>query len=341
MSERIPSLDDESDYCRWKKAVAVWKLGTAAKKEQQAARLIGYMQGRAYEAALQIKPEVLGAADGVDKLTEELDKLFLKDATHNLFVAIEEFEHYQRPEGVAMDVYVRDFEQKRKKIDQLRGKEVYEDGVLAYKLLNQANLNPDQRRLVKATLTKLEYKEMVKSLKQTFGDEVPSTSLDRIQTVVKQEPEIDVLFTEGRRRPVSRQSSSASAASVSPTSEEEENVLYNTGRFRGRGRGKGKYRKFGNDRQNKQGYGQGCYICHNPQHRVAYCPYNTYNKENQAPKKNRFTYLADMESEVILPERDEEYTYFIGETVNKGLLDTGASATVCGRKWLDVFKMKN
>ena len=187
MSERIPNLEDDSDYSRWKKAVKVWQLGTTAKKTQQASRLIGFMNGRAYEAALQIAPAELGDETGVDKLITELDSLFLKDATHNLFMAIEDFEHYKRPEGVAMDLYVRDFEQKRKKIDQLRGQEVYEDGVLAYKLLNQANLNPDQKRLVKATITKLDYKMMVQSLKQTFGDEVPFESPTRIETVIKEE----------------------------------------------------------------------------------------------------------------------------------------------------------
>ena len=345
MSERIPNLEDDSDYSRWKKAVKVWQLGTTAKKTQQASRLIGFMNGRAYEAALQIAPAELGDETGVDKLITELDSLFLKDATHNLFMAIEDFEHYKRPEGVAMDLYVRDFEQKRKKIDQLRGQEVYEDGVLAYKLLNQANLNPDQKRLVKATITKLDYKMMVQSLKQTFGDEVPFESPTRIETVIKEEP--DILLTDQR----SRHSSSASGETA-PS--EDEGVLYNSRGFRG----KGKFRKYGNgnDNQTKQTYQnyQGCYICKNPNHRVANCPHNTYNNKTEGQRntyrtegprnsyktdgqRKRYTYLADMTSEVVLPERDEQYTYFIGETVNKGLLDTGASATVCGQKWLEVY----
>ena len=89
LSERIPNLEDDSDYSRWKKAVKVWQLGTTAMKARQASRLIGFMSERAYEAALQITPAELGADDGVDKLITELDSLFLKpslffkDATVN------------------------------------------------------------------------------------------------------------------------------------------------------------------------------------------------------------------------------------------------------------------
>ena len=140
MSERIPNLEDNSDYSRWKKAVKVWQLGTTAKKARQARRLIGFMSGRAYEAALQITPAELGADDGVDKLITELDSVSKRRHTQSVYGNWRFRAHYKRPEGVAMDLYVRDFEQKRKKIDQLRGQEVYEDGVLAYKLLNQATL---------------------------------------------------------------------------------------------------------------------------------------------------------------------------------------------------------
>ena len=83
-----------------------------------------------------------------------------------------------------------------------------------------------------------------------------------------------------------------------------------------------------------------CLICGSPEHRVIGCPYNTFNAKKKEDSK-RFTFLTkviQLESEVALPERDERYTFFIGETVNKALLDTGASSTVCGKQWLRIYE---
>ena len=113
MSERIPVLNDLTDYGLWKKEVNIWVLGTQAKAEQQAARLIGFMSGKAHEAAIQIPPAELGT---VAKLTTELDKLFLKDDTQSLFQAIEEFEQYNRSKEDSIDDYIRGFEQRYKRL---------------------------------------------------------------------------------------------------------------------------------------------------------------------------------------------------------------------------------
>ena len=56
-------------------------------------------------------------------------------------------------------------------------------------------------------------------------------------------------------------------------------------------------------------------------------------------KKNKDnSRLSFFQSDFTLPEPDESFSFFMGETVNKALLDTGASSTVCGAKWLKVFE---
>ena len=148
-SERIPVLTDATDYGLWKKQVNIWVLGTQAQAGQQAARLIGFMSGKAHEAAIQIPPEGLGT---VAQLTTELDKLFLKDDTQSLFQAIEDFEQYNRSKETSIDEYIRSFEQKYKRLKALRSdKEAYEDGIKAFKLLHQASLTSEQKRLIRAT----------------------------------------------------------------------------------------------------------------------------------------------------------------------------------------------
>ena len=395
MSERIPVLNDLTDYGLWKKEVNIWVLGTQAKAEQQAARLIGFMSGKAHEAAIQIPPAELGT---VAKLTTELDKLFLKDDTQSLFQAIEEFEQYNRSKEDSIDDYIRGFEQRYKRLKSLReDKDAYEDGIKAFKLLHQASLTSEQKRLIRATTETLTYDGMVKALKRTFGDGsgiISSSSNDQGKSKnpyfseasssglkIKQEP---VFYTKDSYHSSSSASDRSGYCSSgsdkrnqhSSTSdgeqEDEENVLY----FQG-----GKYQKVRNTQrpeeksyqrpnstepfQRQRPTGQSyqrqspnyyqregfmnkaenfkkatCLICGSPEHRVIGCPYNTFNAKKKEDSK-RFTFLTkviQLESEVALPERDERYTFFIGETVNKALLDTGASSTVCGKQWLRIYE---
>ena len=57
--------------------------------------------------------------------------------------------------------------------DETTEKKPYDDGVLAYKVLKQANLSEDQQILAVATVKdNLTYESMVCSLKRAFGDSV-------------------------------------------------------------------------------------------------------------------------------------------------------------------------
>ena len=74
----IPILDDDTDYTTWKKKVEIWKLGTNAKPEQQAAKLIMHMRGKPQEVAINIATSKIGSANGVKDLLTELDLLYKK-----------------------------------------------------------------------------------------------------------------------------------------------------------------------------------------------------------------------------------------------------------------------
>ena len=194
----IPVLNDKADYNTWKKKVAIWQLGTAATMKQQASKLIMNMTGKPQEVSINMTVEVLGADDGVDKLIAKLDKLYKKDGTQSLFKAIDDFERYRRGKGEDIDNYILKFQRRYKLLKQLReNTDLYDDMILAYRLLNQASLNEEQARLVRATCTAtLSYDLMQEQLKRTFGDGFTSyhnhTSLPFKSTpmdgIVKQEP---------------------------------------------------------------------------------------------------------------------------------------------------------
>ena len=167
----VPILDDTSDYLMWKKEVAVWKLGTNAKNTQWASKLIMNMSGKPREVSLNMSTTTLGAADGADELIKELDKIYCKDSTQSLFKAIDQFESYRRTPDEDIDKYILEFQRKYKALKQLQeNKDLYGDAILAYRLLNQANLNQEQQRLVRATCSELTYEKMQGQLKRTFGD---------------------------------------------------------------------------------------------------------------------------------------------------------------------------
>ena len=69
-----------------------------------------------------------------------------------------------------MREYLNNFEKLYTKI-KAHGMEL-PDGVLAYRVLNSANLSEEEMKLCRATLTTLQYDKMVEQLLKIFGDTV-------------------------------------------------------------------------------------------------------------------------------------------------------------------------
>ena len=171
--DKVPVLKDGVSYSDWKKRVNIWQLGTDTKAEARAVKLVMNMSGKPEEVAIQIAPTKLGAENGVAVLLEELDKLFEEDKTLSIFAAIDNFTSYRRPSSLSIDEYIREFQQRYKALIQARGvnnDKLYEDGILAYLLLHQANLDSEQQRLIRATIADLTYSNMEKALKRTYGE---------------------------------------------------------------------------------------------------------------------------------------------------------------------------
>ena len=79
--------------------------------------------------------------------------------------AYETFEKFAQPSGMSIS-HVINFEQL-----YFKGKSFHMeilDGVLAYRLLNSANLTNEQKQLLKATLSKTDYQIMKDQLKKVF-----------------------------------------------------------------------------------------------------------------------------------------------------------------------------
>ena len=138
--------------------------------------------------------EKLTEKTGVNNLIVELDKMYLKDESSKAHETYESFEKFVWPSGMNMSDYFIKFEQlyfNAKSFDM----EILEV-VLAYRLLNSANLTNEQKQLVKSTISKIDYQIMKDQLKKVFTS--TSTNVDKKadtdKTDVKSE-ENEVFYT--------------------------------------------------------------------------------------------------------------------------------------------------
>ena len=181
-SDKVPVLDEKSNYSDWKRRVQWWKKVTTVKPEAGAAALIMHMSGKPEAVAIQLDVDELSKAGGIDVLIAELDKLYEKDQTQSVFTSIDSFMNYRRSSEVPMEEYVREFNHRYKNLVQKRSagaggtKEVFEDGVLAYFLLHHANLSDHQKTLIRATVSKLSYENMESQLKRAYGADYTNVS---------------------------------------------------------------------------------------------------------------------------------------------------------------------
>ena len=171
VADRVPELKDGTVYSDWKRRVNIWKMATKIEKGKMAATLITHMKGRPEAAAIQLDITKLCDNDGVEKLIQEMDKLYEPDSTQQVFNSLDEFLQYKRPSGTTMEEYCREFTRKVKMLEQRSGKtNMFDDGVLAYFLLQNSSLDKNSMMLIRATVSELKLKNVEAALKKTFGN---------------------------------------------------------------------------------------------------------------------------------------------------------------------------
>ena len=68
-----PVLVDEDSYDEWKSELAIWQLYTDLDKKKQGPAVYLLLSGRARECVRDLKPEEIGAEDGVKKIIDKID----------------------------------------------------------------------------------------------------------------------------------------------------------------------------------------------------------------------------------------------------------------------------
>ncbi|XP_063692114.1 uncharacterized protein LOC134824261 [Bolinopsis microptera] len=354
--DRVPVLDEKSNYTDWKRRVQWWKKVTTVKPEAGAAALIMNMSGKPEAVAIQLDVEKLSIDGGIDVLIAELDKLYEKDQTQSVFTSIDSFMNYRRPKEVPMEEYVREFSHRYKSLVQKRGATVvFEDGVLAYFLLHHANLSDHQKTLIRATVSKLSYENMESQLKRAYGEDYTNTSSSSSSASgetysigkpkIKEEPvntyfqQYDINNAEHFGDDQSNQEEDPQKVFYQQRYHQHRD-FYPSKRpfgqrpfgqrpaFQGQSSGNVYQQAPFRSRRGAQAQQSGplrCHICKETDHMMRDCKYNTFGEKK----------LTFFESDFKLKDEDK---CLMGESKNRALLDTGASSTVCGKKWLTVFE---
>ena len=72
-----PVLVDEDSYQEWKNDLAIWQLYTDLENKRQGPAVYLGLSGRARECIRGLKPEEIGAVNGVKKITDKLDSYYI------------------------------------------------------------------------------------------------------------------------------------------------------------------------------------------------------------------------------------------------------------------------
>ena len=146
-SYKAPSpLGKDKLYVNRKKEIRIWEAFTSLPDEKKAPAIFMTLTGEAREVVLNMDLEKLTDKSGVKNLIEILDNIYLKDESSQAYEAYESFEKFIRPQSMSISGYFIKFEQLYFKAKSFNMEIL--DGVLAYRLLNSANLTREQEHSI-------------------------------------------------------------------------------------------------------------------------------------------------------------------------------------------------
>jgi hypothetical protein len=127
-----------------------------------------------------------------------LDKVFLRDDKDKAYEAYKNFDTLSKSENMSMSEYIVEFD---KRYNQSKKYEItIPEAVLAFRLLDKANLTSSEKQLALTASSDIKYATMKSALLRIFGDGACANNNDQSITI-KQEP---VYYTQ-QKKPMSSQ----------------------------------------------------------------------------------------------------------------------------------------
>ena len=175
-------------YHEWKNELKAWKHMSDLAANKHGAALLCSLKGYAKKTAQKIDIDKVITAEGWDLILVELDKLYEKDKSASKYSAFDQLIKFRRPADMGLNDYLRKFEILKNQCESFQT--VLSDDLLAYCMLESANLSVDKKELVRATLTDMTTKEMREKLRRIFPEiqSTVSAQSSSLMPMVKEEP---------------------------------------------------------------------------------------------------------------------------------------------------------
>ena len=343
-----PALSKSSSYENWKKELKAWERLTEVNVKKRGLAVLLSLEGKAKDAILDIDIDLLSADNGVKIITDKLDTLYLKDKAQMAYEAYDKFEKFRRSADMSIKDYVNEFERLLNKT-KAYGTSISTD-VQAYRLLNSASISEGQKQLVRATIVgDLTYDAMKLKLSRVFEDSTVSfEDTSDAASVINVKSEIineatawdsseETYYGSARGRggwrgPYNNRGgyggwrNSSTSGNQNPSSDHN-----NKPPIRG-----GYNNRRGKNPLNKRGQVTRCAICGSVNHWVSACSDTQYFQECHSENYDESdAYQVTLfQSNLLTPESMKT---FVSESMSGAILDSGATATVAGRTWMDCY----
>ena len=336
-----PKLEDESEYEMWRKNIEVWVELTDLPEEKRALAIHMFsLKGRAQAASSQLTVAEMKETTGVKKILDKLDKLYLSETGHRQFSTFRGMYRMKREPNESIDEFISRFEHQQYKLSAL--KVDLPDTCLAFLLLESCNMEEKQVQLILSSMVIIAYEPVKAALRRVFGGKLNLSENKSIP--VKEEP---ILFEEA-------------------SEEVSQDTFYVRGRGRGANRGSGSWRNRGGYRRggynstsknsfpnrktnpvNYKGEVMKCNICQSIYHFARDCQ---HAKENQNDEEKFNASIQNKEDEIVHlslfvgfsseEEKSSNLSKLVEDSSCSAIVDCGASASVCGKFWLEDY-LKN
>ena len=319
-----PAFGGEKSYERWKEEIAAWELiCNVAAKNRALLVALSFPEGSEVRDKVfnEVKTEELNTENGMKLLLEHLDKWYKRDEMSTAYESWTKFDSYKKVKEEEMEKYIMEFDKRSKTLS--KHKVTIPSCILAFKLLDSAGLDIQEKQIVMTAVTFDEsdkmYDAMKLALRKFFGSQ-EVLSLSQNATVSNSEDS----------------STSAVVVKTEPVFSAEEVQMIGRDRGRGRLRGDGdctvnRYNPGEDVQRNSvdwRGYTRKCYVCGSQFHLASSCPKNMYinNAEEEAD-----------ECLVASVGGSTNMTALVVESFNCAILDSACSSTVCGNDWLQSY----
>ena len=370
-----PELVKSKSYSDWVKKINIWARITSLTKANQGGAILMTLEGEAEDAVLEIEEDELCSENGVKLILAKLDNFFKKNEIIEKFEALDSFETYHRSSETSIHNFIIEFDKRLTRTRKL-GTQISDD-LLAYRIIKSANLNEQDEKVVKATISALTYDVVKEKLKSIFND--ASTSCTNASSSTSCSKSLSSVKTED-------------VFELEETEQSHEKTFYTRGRgsfqrnYRGKGRGRGQasargknnYFKKTNDGKNpldEEGNHTQCLICKSIFHWAPKCPHKVKDNDTPDEREESCSFITqelvmfqsidnfmpevlncyikqpcdefpsdDVPLEIIMhqsceqkSENTDTINNLVSETFHAAVLDSGATKTVAGKLWFDEY----